>query len=401
VGRQRCLVIGVGRLAGGFVAPTLSGAGWDVVLGGRDPALCAAINKERGVWLRTSNGNGRDQWFGPITAVTLDDPDLPRLAASVDFFATSVGPSSLQSVGKVLAPLLRARLEASGAPINVVTFENHHRAPELLATGLFESEPSLATVVGHRLGISGAVAWRMVSRREVTSSAVRFHADAVSECYVDAAALHPGAAPLDGSLAGFDPVEPFERCMAEKLWVFNAGHATAAYLGWLSGYATVDRAMADPDVRAAVAAVVVEAQEVFQLSQSSTRLRARPLEWILARYADPGLSDPVTRVGREPRRKLAAGDRFIGPAVASLAIGLRPVGLANGIAAALSYGESSDQQAVDLRRELELLGAEEVLAMVSTLDPHEELTALICHRYRELRRTLSRSPLLDGDRATV
>jgi mannitol-1-phosphate 5-dehydrogenase len=362
----------------------LSAAGWEVILAGRDPVICGAINKGRGLWLRKAGDPAGDRWFGGIEAVTLDDPNLQRLAAGADLFATSVGPSSLQSVGRVLAPLIRTRLDASNTSINVITFENHRRAPELLAVGLFEADASLARLVGRRVGISGAAAWRMVSRREATGTGVRFHADEVSECYVDGAALLPHAAPLDGSIPGLEPVRPFDYYMAEKLWVFNAGHATAAYLGWRSGCATIGEAMARPDIHATVAAVVAEAQQVFQISQVSMPARTRPLEWILARYAKAELSDPVARVGREPRRKLAAGDRFVGPAVASLAIGLRPVALASGVAAAMTYGESSDRQAVDLQRELDLLGPEEVLATVSTLDPHEELTTLICERYREL-----------------
>jgi mannitol-1-phosphate 5-dehydrogenase len=386
VSRPRCVAIGAGRLAGGFVAPLLSVAGWDVVLAGRDPVVCAAISAGRGLWLRRAGAAPEDRWFGGISAVTLDDPTLRQLAIQADLFATSVGPSALPAAGRLLAPLRRARLEASSAPINVITFENHRRAPELLADGLFEADASLAGHMGRQLGVSGAAAWATVSRREVTDRGVRFHADDVWDCFVDALALVPNAAPLDGSIPGLEPVQPFECCIAEKLWTSNAGHATAAYLGWRAGCATIDEAMARPDIRAAVAAVVVEAQRALQGLQAS-RFGSPPprsLEWMLARYAEPGLRDPVTRVGREPRRKLAAGDRFIGPMVASLAMGHLPVALANGAAAALAYGEPTDPQAQDLQGELQLLGAEEVLANVSTLDPYEELSTLICERYREL-----------------
>jgi mannitol-1-phosphate 5-dehydrogenase len=258
----------------------------------------------------------------------------------------------------------------------------------LLAAGLLEADPSLAGFVGRRLGISGAAAWRTVSRREVAATGVRFLVNDVSDCYVDGAALLSAAAPLDGSIPGLQAVQPFECFMAEKLWGFNGGHATAAYLGWRQGCTTIDEAMAHPDIRTAVAGVVVEAQRVLGMCHASkpdsAPLRLHPLDWILARYTDPGLHDPVTRVGREPRRKLAAGDRFIGPAVAGLAFGCPSPALADGAAAALAYAEPTDAQAVDLRQELELLGPEEVLATVSTLDPHEELTGLICERYRQL-----------------
>jgi mannitol-1-phosphate 5-dehydrogenase len=392
--RPRCVAIGVGRLAGGFVAPLLCAAGWDVVLAGRDPAICAAINTAGGFWIHQAGENAEDRWFGGIRAIPLDDPTLRQLAAGADLFATSVGPSSLQSVGRRLAPLVRARLDSSNGPINVITFENHRRAPELLAVGLLEADPSLAGQVGRRLGISGAAAWRTVSRREVAATGVRFLVNDVSDCYVDGAALLPQAAPLDGSIPGLQAVQPFELYMAEKLWGFNGGHATAAYLGWRQGCATIDEAMAHPEIRTAVAALVVEAQRVLRLCHASKAgsapLSLHPLDWILARYSDPGLRDPVTRVGREPRRKLAAGDRFIGPAVAGLAVGCPSAALAGGAAAALAYAEPTDPQAVDLQQELELLGPEEVLATVSMLDPHEELTAAICERYRQLMPVVAR-----------
>jgi mannitol-1-phosphate 5-dehydrogenase len=375
-------------MAGGFLAPVLDAAGWEVILASRDRAVCAAINEHGGVWLRPTGAEAQDRWFGGVRSVTLDDPELPRLAAGADLFATSVGPSSLASAGRRLAPLLRARVDASSAPVNVLTIENHRRAPELLAEGLLGADASLAGAVGRRLGIGGTAAWRLVSRREITPRGLVFHGDEVAECYVDGTSLIREAAPLDGSVPGLEPVEPFERYMAEKLWVFNAGHATAAYLGWLVGCATIEQAMGRPEIRATVASVVSEAQQCFHLSRAwglgATPARPRPLEWILARYEEPGLDDPVTRVGREPRRKLSAGDRFIGPAVASLAVGIRPLALATGAAAALAYGESTDRQAMDLRHELELLGPEEVLGTVGTLSPHEELTRLICERYREL-----------------
>jgi mannitol-1-phosphate 5-dehydrogenase len=108
---------------------------------------------------------------------------------------------------------------------------------------------------------------------------------------------------------------------------------------------------------------------------------ARRIGEILDLYADPALGDTVVRVAREPRRKLAAGDRLIGPASACLAAGVRPDALARVISAALAYGEENDRQARDLRRELEFLEPEEVLSNVSALDRNDELTRLVCRRY--------------------
>jgi len=387
VSEPRCLLIGAGRVAGGFVAPLLRAAGWEVVLAARNREVLTAINEGGGLLLRTVGDRPEEHWVGGVSAISLDDPDLPRVVAGADLLATSVGPSALTSVGRMIAPLLRERLEASGAPVNLITFENHRRAPELLTFGLLEACPLLAGQIGKRLGIGGSAVWCAISRREVTDSAVRFDADDVDECYVDAASLVSGVAPLDGSVPGLELVRSFDDRMVEKLWTFNAGHAAAAYLGWHAGASTLDEAMSKTEIRAAIGEIVAETQRAFEAylaaRSGSAPIPARSLDWILDRYAEPALSDPVARVGREPRRKLAPGDRLIGPAIACRAAGIDPTALAAAAAAALAYGESSDPQAPDLQQELELLGPEEVLSTVSTLDPQDELARLICDHYRE------------------
>jgi mannitol-1-phosphate 5-dehydrogenase len=384
VSAPRCVVMGTGRVAGGFLAPLLRAAGWETILVGRKQSIIETINEGSGLWLNVARDPLGSRWIGGVRAVSFDDPSLTGLVAEADLVATAVGPSSLPEVGHLLAPLLQARLQTSGDPVNVVAFENHRRAPEILARGLLEGHTPLAEHVGRRIGIGGAAVWRAVSNREVTPSGVRYDANGVDECYVDAASLVSGA-PLDGSIPGIELVRPFEDRIVEKLWVFNAGHAAAAYLGWHAGCETLDEAMALEGIRAMVSAVVREAQEALEAylaaRPGSVPIPSRSLSSILDLYADPALDDTVVRVARDPRRKLAAGDRLIGPASACLAAGMRPDALARVIAAALAYGEESDRQARDLRRELEFLEPEEVLSEVSTLDRNDELTRLVCQRY--------------------
>jgi mannitol-1-phosphate 5-dehydrogenase len=384
VSAPRCVVIGTGRVAGGFLAPLLRAAGWETILVGRNRAVIEAINEGSGLWLNVAGDPLGSRWIGGVRAVSSDDPNLPGIVADADLVATAVGPYSLHEVGRVLAPLLQARLQICGAPVNVIAFENHRRAPEILTRGLLEGRAPLAAHVGRGIGVGGAAVWRAVSNRKVTPSGVRYNANGVDECYVDAASLVTGA-PLDGSIPGLELVRPFEDRIVEKLWVFNAGHAAAAYLGWHAGCETLDEAMALEGIRAMVSAVVREAQHALEAylaaRPGSVPIPARRLGSILDLYADPALDDTVVRVAREPRRKLAAGDRLIGPANAYLAAGMRPDALARVIAAALAYGEKSDHQARDLRQELEFLEPKEVLSGVSTLDRNEELTRLACQHY--------------------
>ncbi len=87
----RCLLIGAGRVAGGFVAPLLRDAEWEIILVSRSRRVVEAINEGGGLWVRTGADLPEGRWVGKVSAVSLWDPGLPHLAASADLLATAVG----------------------------------------------------------------------------------------------------------------------------------------------------------------------------------------------------------------------------------------------------------------------------------------------------------------------
>jgi hypothetical protein len=133
-----------------------------------------------------------------------------------------------------------------------------------------------------------------VQDREITPSGVRYDANSVDECYGDEASLVPGA-PLDGSIPGLELVRAFEDRIVEKLWVFNADHATAAYLGWHAGCETIDEAMTHEGIRAAVSVVVRSATIPRSLPLRASRLRAD--------------TNPPVQLDTRPLRRPRAGRR--------------------------------------------------------------------------------------------
>ena len=383
-GAPTCVVIGSGRTAGGFVAPLLAAAGWRTVLVGRDSSVVVAVAASGEVRLRTGGPSGRERRIANVSALRIDDPRLTKEIVDADLVATAVGPGALSLVGRQLAGPLRVRMDA-GRPLNILTFENHRRSPQLLTAGLLETRPSLAPHIGRTIGIAGAAVWRTIAARTIGPHGVRYDADRVNECHVDGAALLDGLPPKDGSLPRLQLSDAYDDRIVEKLWLFDAGHAAAAFLGWAASCATIAEAMELPEIGRIVAAVVDEAAFAFaarqRLRPGGETLPPRDGYRILSRYADPRLADPVTRVAREPGRKLGPDDRLIGPAAACLAAGIRPVALATAAASALRYANRSDAQARHLGVERRRLGPEESLAIVSGLPPNDDLSRLICDRY--------------------
>jgi mannitol-1-phosphate 5-dehydrogenase len=383
-----CLVLGAGRIAGGFVAPLLRDAGWDTTLVSRTPAVVDAINARGGVEVSLSTGDGVERhWVDGLRALLQDDEALVSAVADCDLLVTSVGASQLGRAAVRLAPLIESRVRC-GRPLNVIAFENHPNAAHELARSLIARCPGIAPHVGRTLGIAGAAVWRCVARRVVGPQGVAFFGDADGECHVDRSGL-VDAAPLDGSLPALELSASFRARITEKLWLSNAPHAAAAYLGWQRGHESIDAALADPLVAAGAAAVVDEAQAAFARWQASRPwadpIPARAPETLLARHADERLADPVVRVARDPRRKLAAADRLIAPALVLSTAGELPDALADVCAAALAYRHAGDPQALDIGAELNLLGPAETLAAIAGLDARDRFVQVVAQRHLDQR----------------
>jgi len=67
---------------------------------------------------------------------------------------------------------------------------------------------------------------------------------------------------------------------------------------------------------------------------------------VLSRFTNPKLHDDVERVDRQPLRKLAKGDRLLGPTAMARGYGLPDDHLARGTAAAFLFDVKSDPQSI-------------------------------------------------------
>jgi len=104
------------------------------------------------------------------------------------------------------------------------------------------------------------------------------------------------------------------------------------------------------------------------------------------RLANRALADPVRRLARDPIRKLAPGDRLVGPARAAEAANLCADALAWGIAGALAFDAPGDASAEELQARIAGQGVGPVMLAISEISPQEPLGELVLERYARLRR---------------
>lgn len=384
---MRVVVVGTGRIACGYLAPLFRAAGWGVVLAGRTPEVVERIDRAGRFRVRvtaTSTPYAASPASAAPTAVEVDgcravllgSPQFERAVAEADLVCTSVGVSAAVAVAGPLAAALASR--AVDRPLDVWVVEN-----DACAAALADAVGQAAAAAGTPLpavGFAGAVAHVAVARGSWRDAGPpEFVGDGARRLYVDGTTLTTTLP----DLPGVSTTRDYAARLREKLYVFNAGHAICAYLGWLRGHATIAEAVRDPFLRPMVAGSLLESRRALLATHPQLGDDVHgPVAEALARYADDELADPVLRVGREPLRKLSPHDRLLGPVrLVRDQTGAEPPYFSLGVAGALLYRGDDAPQTVELRDRLAAEGVRAVLGDVCGLDPEDAFADAVATRY--------------------
>jgi mannitol-1-phosphate 5-dehydrogenase len=187
-------------------------------------------------------------------------------------------------------------------------------------------------------------------------------------------------ASLKGEIPNIPGMNLADNLMAyiqRKLFTLNTGHCITAYTGVIAGHKTIDEAIQNPKIYELVHAAMQQSGDgLIQEFGFDKDAHYKYIDKIIGRFKNPYLQDDVTRVGREPLRKLSATDRLVSPLNTALKYGLPVDKLVIGIGAALRYNNPDDPQSVELQQKIAEKGARAAFAEVSGVTDEAVLDAV-------------------------
>lgn len=128
-----------------------------------------------------------------------------------------------------------------------------------------------------------------------------------------------------------------------KLYLHNTPHCIAAYLGALIGVDYVHEAMKFPEIKKIVTGSMSEMLTSLKLKWN---IPHSFLDWYaekeIRRFSSELLYDPISRVAREPLRKLKLEGRLIGAAQICISLGFVPKNILIGIISAILFENEKD-----------------------------------------------------------
>jgi mannitol-1-phosphate 5-dehydrogenase len=362
---KRAIQFGAGNIGRGFIGAVLSQAGYHVVFADVNMEIIDRINHDGNYTVHIMDVESRDLHISDISGVNSGSDDIVAEIVKAELITTAVGLRILPYIAPAIAKGIAARRAASvEAPLNIVACENGIRATSQLKEEVYKhlSADDAAWSATH-VGFADCSVDRIVppvrSENPIDVVVENFY-----EWNVEEKSFVGGAPHIEGMNLADNLLAYIER----KLFTLNTGHAITAYLGRMKGLKTIDESIAD----ATIFAIVKEAMQQSGMALVKKfgfdkEAHFKYIDKIIGRFKNPYLKDDVTRVGREPQRKLSSSDRLIKPMLTAREYGLPCDKLLLGIGAALHYNNPEDPQSVKMQELIAAKGLRQAVAEIASI----------------------------------
>lgn len=382
---MKALHFGAGNIGRGFIGKLLADAGISLTFADVNQPLLDAINQRGSYPVRIVGEQQQVETVSQVSAVHSGSPQAVELIAGVDLVTTAVGPQILAKIaGAIAQGLVKRHANGNTSPLNIIACENMVRGTSQLKQHVLAQLPENTQAwVAQHVGFVDSAVDRIVPPAEAgESDPLAVTVETFSEWIVDKTQFN-GEPP---AIAGMELTDNLMAFVERKLFTLNTGHAITAYLGQRAGHSTIRDAILDPAIRRVVQGAMEESGAVlirrygFDADKHQAYIRK-----ILTRFENPWLHDDVERVGRQPLRKLSAGDRLIKPLLGTLEYSLPHDNLIQGIAAAMHYRSEQDPQAQELAALIASQGPKVALAQISGLDADSEVVGKAVSVYNAMQ----------------
>lgn len=382
---KTALHFGAGKIGKGFIADLLHNTGYHIVFADVVEAAVTQINQDKEYSLFLIDHDYEERIIDNVSALSsITQPDeVMDVICEAEVITTSVMASNLDKIAPLLAKGLKKRLEDGKARTTVMACENAIMGTDILKNEMIKT----GIISAEELDQIGVYPNTAVDRMVFGG----FHhgkngieiGDAFELAVEKGKLLNPDEEPIKGA----EYVDDLEKFLQRKIYMVNCGHAITAYLGQQNGYDIVQDALRDPNIQEQVMRAVTESASALEKKYGFTHesLMQYANDMILKRFTTPGVADAVSRVGREPIRKISPNDRIMGPAYQCEEYGLDNRYLLRGAACALLYTDDNDPQAVELQTYIKENGVESAIEKYIGAEKGSHVMNVILEEYNQIK----------------
>lgn len=380
---KKAIQFGAGKIGRGFLAQLLTQSGYEVIFIDINDRVVSLLNERKSYIIKIVGENPREVEVKDIRALDISQTEaVTQEIATADVVFTAVGANALESIAPVITRGLEKRADIKkDSPLNIILCENLIHAQEIFKQYVIKNAGhAYHEYLGTKVGFVAAIVSRMVPdlpARLRDIDPLMIVTEEYDKLPVDKTAV-VGEFP---EIKGIVPTDDLGALVEKKLFIHNAGHSLAAYLGYKKGYEYIYEAISDKNILSIVTGALRESSEALVRKHDfKPEALKKHIDDLMKRFGNKALADTVVRGARSPIRKLSFNDRLIGAARLALEYKITPDDLALGIAAAIGYDNEKDSEAIELQQLLKSEGIDAVLVKICGLQPSHELFSLIKHK---------------------
>ena len=382
---KKAVHFGAGKIGRGFIAELLHDSDYEVIFGDVVDELVDLVNKEHEYPLFLIDHNYEEKIIDHVVAYSnIKNPEkLIDAMCEAEIITTSVMATNLPKVAPLITEGLKKRLKENKNKAIVMACENAMMGTDILKKAMIETNILSEEELDSIAVFPNTAVDRMVFGGVHNGKEGIEVGDAYELVIEKNKLIDPDSEPIKGA----EYVDDLMMYLQRKIYIINCGHAIAGYYGQaLKGYEIVQDSLRDPELIPQIREAMLESASALEKKYGFTHesLVDYMETMMVKRFTTPGVVDPISRVSREPIRKIAPNDRIMGPANNCEEYGLDNTYLLKGVACALKFKSDGDAQAEELQNFIKENGVEEAIVKYTGVEKGSRMYNVILEEYAKL-----------------
>ncbi len=383
---KKAVHFGAGKIGRGFIAELLHDSGYEVIFGDVVDELIDLVNKNHKYSLFLIDHDYEEKIIDNVIAYSnIKDADkLIDEMCEAEIITTSVMATNLPKVAPLITMGLKKRFEQGKGKVIIMACENAIMGTDILKNAMIETKILTKEQIDSVAVFPNTAVDRMVFGG-VHNGTEGIEIGDAFELVIEKGKLeNPDSEPIKGA----EYVEDIMMYLQRKIYIINCGHAIAGYFGQaLKGYEIVQDSLRDPELLPQIREAMLESASALEKKYgfSHDSLVEYMETMMVKRFTTPGVVDPISRVSREPIRKISPNDRIMGPANNCEQYGLENRYLLKGVACALKFKSEGDLQAEELQNYILNNGVEEAIVKYTGAQRDSHIFNVILEEYNKIK----------------
>ncbi len=314
---RKLVIFGAGKIGRSFIGQLFSRGGYEVVFIDSYKPVIDELNRRGTYKVVIKSDTEKTIHIHNVRGVFAGNKqEVTDEIAGAGILAVSIGQVGLHGIMPLLAEGLIKRFKLDDkTPLDIIIAENLRNAAEYFRLSLRELLPQeypLEKLVGLIETSIGKMVPIML-KKDMEEDMLQIFAEPYNTLILDKRAFKNPIPDIEG----LAPKENMKAWVDRKLYIHNLGHATAAYLGYLSNpeFVYLYEALANEQIHRDVRDTMLQSANILLKKypdEFTINTLTDHIDDLLSRFQNRALGDTIFRVGCDLKRKLAPEDRLTG-----------------------------------------------------------------------------------------